>query len=95
MEHAISRLGSRVLDYDNDGWADILVCNGHVYPEVRESALESGYRERKVVYHNLGNRTFEDVSLRMGPGITEPLLRGAAHSVISITTAISMSWSIA
>ena len=63
--------GAGFLDYDNDGWADILVCNGHVYPEVRESALESGYRERKIVYHNLGNRKFEDVSMKMGPGITE------------------------
>ena len=63
--------GAGFIDYDNDGWADIFMCNGHVYPEVRESALESGYRERKVVYHNLGNRKFEDVSMDLGPGITE------------------------
>ena len=63
--------GAGFFDYDNDGWPDIFLCNGHVYPEVRETELESGYRERKVVYHNLGNRKFEDVSAQLGPGIME------------------------
>ena len=62
--------GAGFLDYDNDGWPDILLCNGHVYPEVRESAMESGYRQRKVVYRNLGNGRFEDVSIGRWPGIT-------------------------
>ena len=63
--------GAGFLDYDNDGWADIFLCNGHVYPEVRESAAQSGYRERKVVYRNLRNGRFEDVSESLGPGILE------------------------
>ncbi|MDQ1470525.1 MAG: enediyne biosynthesis protein [Bryobacterales bacterium] len=63
--------GAGFIDYDNDGWPDIFLCNGHVYPEVRESAVESGYRQRKVVYHNLRNGKFEDVSGTLGPGITE------------------------
>jgi hypothetical protein len=71
--------GACFLDFDNDGWSDILTCNGHVYPEVREKASESGYRERKVLYHNLGNGKFEDVSLDAGPGITETVAgRGCA-----------------
>jgi hypothetical protein len=71
--------GAGFFDYDNDGWADILICNGHVYPEVRETELESGYRERKVVYRNLGNRKFQDVSVTLGPGITEKVSgRGCA-----------------
>jgi hypothetical protein len=46
---------------------------------VREKASESGYRERKVLYHNLGNGKFEDVSLDAGPGILEPVAgRGCA-----------------
>jgi VCBS repeat protein len=60
-----------VGDFDNDGWPDILTCNGHVYPEVPEKASESGYRECKVLYRNLGNGKFEDVSLNAGPGILE------------------------
>jgi hypothetical protein len=65
--------GACFLDFDNDGWPDILTCNGHVYPEVRERESESGYRERKVLYHNLGNGKFEDVSQDAGPGILEPV----------------------
>lgn len=71
--------GAGFIDYDNDGWPDIFISDGHVYPEVRETSLESGYRERKVVYHNLGNRKFEDVSMDLGPGIVEQVAgRGCA-----------------
>ncbi len=63
--------GASFLDFDNDGWPDILTCNGHVYPEVSETAIESGYRERKVLYRNLQNGKFEDVSQQAGPGILE------------------------
>jgi len=71
--------GVGFLDFDNDGWADILVCNGHVYPEVPETAAESGYRERKVLYRNLRNGKFADVSTEGGPGILEAVpARGCA-----------------
>lgn len=63
--------GVGFFDFDNDGLPDILTCNGHVYPEVGETAAESGYRERKVLYRNLGNGKFADVSLEAGPGILE------------------------
>ena len=71
--------GVGFADFDNDGWADIFVCNGHVYPEVGETDIESGYRERKIVYQNLGNGKFADVSLSAGPGIAEKVAgRGCA-----------------
>ncbi|MFN0100900.1 MAG: CRTAC1 family protein [Bryobacteraceae bacterium] len=71
--------GASFMDFDNDGWPDILLCNGHVYPEVGESAAESGYRQRKVAYRNLQNGRFEEVSERLGPGILEKVTgRGMA-----------------
>ncbi len=63
--------GAMFADFDNDGWLDILLTNGHVYPEVAETSIEYGYRQRKVLYHNLGNGRFADISLDSGPGITE------------------------
>jgi hypothetical protein len=42
-----------------------------VYPEVSDTAIEYGYRQRKVLYRNLGNGRFLDVSLNAGPGILE------------------------
>jgi hypothetical protein len=63
--------GVGFIDFDNDGWSDIFICNGHVYPEVGETSTESGYRERKVLYRNLRNGKFEDVSTASGPGVLE------------------------
>ncbi len=63
--------GIGFLDFDNDGWSDILVCNGHVYPEIGETGTESGYREHKLLYRNLGNGKFADVTALGGPGILE------------------------
>jgi len=63
--------GISFMDFDNDGWPDIFVNNGHVYAEVSDTSIESGYRERKVLYRNLGNGHFADVSAEGGPGITE------------------------
>ncbi len=71
--------GVGFVDFDNDGWPDIFICNGHVYPEVGDTDAEAGYRERKVVYRNLGNGRFADVSLDAGPGILEKVAgRGCA-----------------
>jgi len=71
--------GCGFFDMDNDGWADILICNGHVYPEVEQLKTEAGYAQRKLLYHNLHNGHFADVSLQAGSGISEPSTsRGAA-----------------
>src|SRR5712692_5661800 len=71
--------GAAFLDFDNDGWPDILLCNGHVYPEIGDTGTEAGYRQRKVLYRNLGNGAFRDVSLDAGPGILEAVAgRGLA-----------------
>ena len=71
--------GCGFFDMDNDGWADILICNGHVYPEVEQLKTEAGYAQRKLLYQNLHNGHFADVSFQAGPGISEPSpSRGAA-----------------
>lgn len=64
--------GCGFFDMDNDGWPDILICNGHVYPEVEQIKTEAGYAQRKLLYRNLRSGRFEDVSMRGGTGITTP-----------------------
>lgn len=64
--------GTAFLDIDNDGWPDILSVNGHVYPEVDSGHLGSNYREPRLLYRNLGNGKFADITKESGPGITEP-----------------------
>ena len=71
--------GCGFFDMDNDGWPDILICNGHVYPEVEQLKTEAGYAQRKLLYQNLHNGHFADVSFQAGPGISDPSpSRGAA-----------------
>ena len=71
--------GAGFIDIDNDGWPDILLSNGHVYPEVGNTGSDSDYRQRKVLYRNLRNGKFADVSLEGGPGIMEKVAaRGCA-----------------
>ncbi len=62
--------GTMFLDFDNDGWPDLLLVNGHVYPEVDKQNLGSNYEEPRILYHNNGNKTFSDVSSQSGSGIT-------------------------
>jgi hypothetical protein len=60
------------VDVDNDSWPDLLVVNGHVYPEVDSAKLGSFYREPRFLYYNLGNGKFKDISESSGPGLAEP-----------------------
>ena len=62
--------GTMFFDFDNDGWPDLLVVNGHVYPEVDKQHLGSNFQESKILYRNNGNGTFIDVSAQAGSGIT-------------------------
>jgi hypothetical protein len=71
--------GVGFFDMDNDGWPDILLCNGHVYPEVEQLKTEAGYAQQKLLYKNLRNGRFDDVSAQGGSGIMIPVAsRGCA-----------------
>jgi enediyne biosynthesis protein E4 len=75
--------GVGFADLDLDGWLDLFLVNGHVYPEVEQLKTEYGYRQRKVVYRNLGNGKFEDVTETLGPPVTTAKAgRGAAFADI-------------
>ncbi len=72
--------GAAFLDTDNHGYPDILVANGHVYPEVDSARLGAAYREPRLLYRNLGPTVtadgtmpkFQDISKSSGPGLTTP-----------------------
>ena len=71
--------GCAFLDFDNDGWRDALLVNGHVFPEVaRLSGSDLRYRERAILYRNIGGKRFSDITLTAGPGI---LARRAARGL--------------
>jgi hypothetical protein len=64
--------GAKFLDYDNDGRKDVVVANGHVYPHLRKSPPGGEtYEQRRLLFRNLGDGRFADVSGDSGPGIRE------------------------
>jgi hypothetical protein len=66
-------------DFDNDGWLDVFLVNGHVYPEAWQIPGEASYKQRKVIYLNRRGTGFEDVTERLGEPVTTPRAgRGAA-----------------
>ena len=84
--------GVDFLDFDNDGWKDIFIANGHVYSQLDERKLHLTYRQPKLLYRNLGNGRFEDVSASGGHGDSRRRISdAAAPSAISTTTATSTS----
>jgi hypothetical protein len=71
--------GTAFFDYDNDGWLDLMIVNGHVYPQLEKAGGESSYRQPTLLYHNQRDGTFSDVSREAGPALTKPSVsRGAA-----------------
>jgi hypothetical protein len=71
--------GAGFLDYDNDGWPDLLVVNGHVYPQVDRLRGAQTYRQPKLLYRNRGDGTFAEVAAAADGALTRPgASRGAA-----------------
>ena len=61
--------GTNFIDYDNDGWLDLFVANGHVYPWVDELDWNTSYEQRPLLFRNLGNGRFAEVGRGGGEGL--------------------------
>jgi len=71
--------GDAFLDLDNSGWLDLMLVNGHVYPQVDDAKLGISYREPKLVFENNRDGTFRNVSQESGPAVRVPQVsRGLA-----------------
>jgi hypothetical protein len=72
--------GTSFLDADNDGWLDLLLVNGHVYPQMKDLKLAASapYRQRAMFFHNRRDGTFEEVAAAEGPLAAAAVSRGTA-----------------
>jgi hypothetical protein len=73
--------GGGFIDYDNDGWLDLFIANGHVYPEIEQVSPETHYKQHNSLFHNEANGKFTDVSALAGLGALPPRAgRGVAFA---------------
>lgn len=71
--------GTGFLDYDNDGWKDLLAVNGHVYPQVDNAGWGTTFAQRPLLFHNIEGKSFQLVPAVEGTGLASLLTgRGAA-----------------
>jgi len=71
--------GLKFLDFDNDGWKDVFVANGHVNPQVDGHSFGVTYAERPLLFRNLKNGKFEEIGKRAGVALARRYVaRGAA-----------------
>ena len=71
--------GDAFVDYDNDGWKDIFMVNGHVYPDAGDHDWGTSYAQRPLLFHSLKNGKFEYVPPLVGSGLADVIpARGAA-----------------
>jgi enediyne biosynthesis protein E4 len=71
--------GDAFVDLDNSGWLDLILVNGHVYPQVDDAKTGTVYKEPKLVFQNQQDGTFKDVSAEAGAALRVPQVsRGLA-----------------
>ena len=76
--------GCFFFDYDNDGWPDILVADGHIENEIERVQKRVSYAEPPHLFRNLGNGKFEEVTTKVGAAFAAPkVARGAAYADIN------------
>jgi hypothetical protein len=77
----ILSFGGGFFDYDNDGWLDIFIANGHVYEEVEKVSPEVRYKQINTLFHNEANERFTEATKSAGNGFQTPYAaRGAAFA---------------
>jgi hypothetical protein len=71
--------GTGFFDFNNDGWKDLFLVNGHAFPEVDRLGIDIHYKDRAILYENEKNAKFRDISEQAGPALKEKhSSRGAA-----------------
>jgi hypothetical protein len=79
--HDVLSFGGGFFDYDNDGWLDLFIANGHVYPEIEQSSQFAHYKQINSLFHNEGNGKFVETTKQAGSGFETPYLgRGVAFA---------------
>ena len=63
--------GAGIVDLDNDGYPDIFMVTGNVYPEVERKLPQYANKTPRALFRNLGNHTFEELGSEAGPGVAE------------------------
>ncbi len=61
--------GDAFMDYDNDGWKDLLMADGHVYPEADKYNWGTSWKQRPMLFHNIDGKRFENVPAVEGTGL--------------------------
>ncbi len=78
---SVLSFGGGFFDYDNDGWLDIFIANGHAYPEIEQLFPDIHYKQINSLFHNDGHGKFTDVTKTSGDAFDAPHVgRGAAFA---------------
>jgi enediyne biosynthesis protein E4 len=79
--HNVLSFGGGFFDYDNDGWLDLFIANGHVYPEIEQASPGTRYKQVNSLFHNLGHGKFAETGDLTGIASQSPhAARGVAFA---------------